>query len=385
MNKVNFFSNGSCYNHGCEALYLSLMLILYDFKFTAYTENYLDDHSILDDDIELIDIYEYKNTFVDTLLYKIKYKITKSDRIYYNYKYRPFDSHLSTKNELFLSIGGDNYCYGHNEWLYALNDILIKHGNKIILTGCSIEPDIVDENMLSELKKFTAIIARESLTYNFLLEQKFNNVYLLPDSAFILPKKDVKNIDNNFFSKEIIGINLSPLILNKGKKELILENIFNLLDYIIKKTSYNLLLIPHVMIKNNDDTEILEIIYNKYAYTKRIKFIKVQNACELKGYINKCKIMIAARTHASIAAYSCCIPTLVIGYSIKSKGIATDLFGQYKNYVLPIEQITKENDLVNSFIYINDNFDIIKRHLTTIIPKYKAKCYDLKQIIDEVN
>ena len=86
-----------------------------------------------------------------------------------------------------------------------------------------------------------------------------------------------------------------------------------------------------------------------------------------------------------VAAYSCCIPTLVIGYSIKSKGIATDLFGQYKNYVLPIEQITKENDLVNSFIYINDNFDIIKRHLTTIIPKYKAKCYDLKQIIDEVN
>ena len=54
---------------------------------------------------------------------------------------------------------------------------------------------------------------------------------------------------------------------------------------------------------------------------------------ELKGFIARCRFFVGARTHATIAAYSSCIPTFSVGYSIKAKGIAQDIFGTYKNYV----------------------------------------------------
>lgn len=56
-------------------------------------------------------------------------------------------------------------------------------------------------------------------------------------------------------------------------------------------------------------------------------------------------MFIGARTHATIAAYSSLVPTLVVGYSVKARGIARDLFGTEKNYVLPVQLLRKEEDL----------------------------------------
>ena len=53
-------------------------------------------------------------------------------------------------------------------------------------------------------------------------------------------------------------------------------------------------------------------------------------AIQYKGYIARMRFFIGARTHATIAAYSNCVPTMVLGYSIKSRGIAKDLFGEEK-------------------------------------------------------
>ena len=46
------------------------------------------------------------------------------------------------------------------------------------------------------------------------------------------------------------------------------------------------------------------------------------NAMQYKGYVKRLSGLVAARTHVSIAAYSTFVPTLVIGYSVKARGIA---------------------------------------------------------------
>ena len=73
--------------------------------------------------------------------------------------------------------------------------------------------------------------------------------------------------------------------------------------------------------------------------------IEDHNAMELKGYIARCRFMVVARTHASIAAYSTQVPTLVVGYSVKARGIAKDIFGTEENYVIPVQSLTKESEL----------------------------------------
>ena len=79
-------------------------------------------------------------------------------------------------------------------------------------------------------------------------------------------------------------------------------------------------------------------------------------------------MFIGARTHATIAAYSSCVPTLVVGYSVKAKGIAKDLFGTYDNYVIPVQQLESEDALIDAFQWMADYEEDIRKHLKEIIP-----------------
>ena len=69
--------------------------------------------------------------------------------------------------------------------------------------------------------------------------------------------------------------------------------------------------------------------------------INDKNCMEIKGIISKCRFFIGARTHSTIAAYSTCVPTLAVGYSIKARGIARDIFGTEDNYVVPVQKFVR--------------------------------------------
>ena len=98
--------------------------------------------------------------------------------------------------------------------------------------------------------------------------------------------------------------------------------------------------------------------------------IEDHNCEELKGYIARCSFFIGARTHATIAAYSSCVPTLVVGYSIKAKGIAQDIFGKVDNYLIPVQDITSSHQLTNSFSWMLNHQEEIRTNLSKTMLKY---------------
>src|SRR5690606_14821725 len=106
----------------------------------------------------------------------------------------------------------------------------------------------------------------------------------------------------------------------------------------------------HVVWTYNNDLETLNEIYQKFNDTGRVVLIGDHNCMELKGFIARCRMFIGARTHATIAAYSSMVPTLVVGYSVKARGIAIDIFGTNENYVIPVQSLKEETDLTNAFI-----------------------------------
>jgi len=109
--------------------------------------------------------------------------------------------------------------------------------------------------------------------------------------------------------------------------------------------------------------------------------IEDHNAEELKGYIARCRFMVVARTHASIAAYSTQVPTLVVGYSVKARGIAKDIFGTEENYVLPVQSLTHENELVKGFQWMMDHEADIKEHYAKMMSNYIGKVYQIQSIL----
>ena len=102
------------------------------------------------------------------------------------------------------------------------------------------------------------------------------------------------------------------------------------------------------------DRKPLSELFSLYKDTGRVVMIDDCSAEELKGYISKCCFFIGARTHSTIAAYSSKVPTLVIGYSVKSRGIATDLFGTYENYVLPVQELKEEDSLIKAYEFLKE-------------------------------
>lgn len=92
-------------------------------------------------------------------------------------------------------------------------------------------------------------------------------------------------------------------------------------------------------------------------------------------------MFIGARTHATIAAYSSCVPTLVLGYSVKSRGIAKDLFGTDKNYVISVQGMKDTNLLSEGFLWLLENEKSIKSHLHSMMPDYVNRVYNAGTLV----
>lgn len=155
-----------------------------------------------------------------------------------------------------------------------------------------------------------------------------------------------------------------------------LENYFCLIRYIIEQTDMQVALIPHVVWSHNDDRKPLLALYEQFQDTGRVIMVDAEaklNAEELKYIISKCRFLVAARTHASIAAYSTQVPTLVVGYSVKARGIARDIFGTEDNYVLPVQAMTQPEELTNAFQWLMEHENVIREHYQLFMPEYISR------------
>ena len=250
------------------------------------------------------------------------------------------------KDSIVLSVGGDNYCYDNWEKWTVIHNRAKEIGAKTILWSCSIEPSMISEKMIQHLKTFDIIISRESKTHEALLNVGLTNVKRCYDVAFVLEPRIIE-LPEGFEIGNMVAINVSPLVLRREKSQgMIMRNIIQCIEYILNNTLYKVLLIPHVLMSADNDMDALLKIKEYYVNDNRvILFDKNCSASQYKYLISKCRFGIFARTHASIAAYSSMVPSIVLGYSIKSIGIASDL--GMEQYILPIEQLKDESLLIS--------------------------------------
>ncbi len=382
--KYTLYMHGGSGNHGCEALVRTTSKLIHQEKSSAILlwsgakdEEYkYGTDKVVDRIVSEDEIYKKNPSFAIALL---KHKTSNNN----NTIHQAFLKNVF-KDSIAISIGGDNYCYPWSAKQGAdLDKEVRKYCKKNIFWGCSIEEEFLTPEVVDDLKGFDLITVRESLSYDIFKKHGIK-AELVTDSAFLLEEKRL-DLPEGFIEGKTIGINLSPMINSyENKDNLAFKNYERFIEYLIDSTDMNVCLIPHVIWKQNDDREPLNELYRKYNNTGRIVLVEDHNCEELKGYISRCRFFVGARTHATIAAYSTGVPTLVMGYSIKAKGIAKDLFGTYENYVIPVQSLKKENDLIDSFRFIMENEESIRNHLNQIMPYYKAKAAYAGELLKEL-
>ena len=303
-------------------------------------------------------------------------------KLYRHYKYKPFINQMQT-GDIMLSTGGDMMCYGDN-FVISTTKWAKKQGAKTILWGCSMGEQNLTPRKRKVLNKFDVIYARESLSYDFFKGLGLKNVVCFPDPAFVL-EPEMTQLPKAFEKGNVIGINLSNFTIGGFTLDTPFGNeVRQLLNYILDKTEYQILLIPHVTWSGQDDCILAQNVFKEYDEKAqgRISVLSIDklNYLQIRYVISNCHLFIGGRTHAVISAYSTCVPAIALGYSIKSKGIAKDL-GLDEILVVNCRSSKDVNGLVDSFMFLLSNEEAIRCHLKNIMKEYKQKAFGVKNYI----
>jgi polysaccharide pyruvyl transferase WcaK-like protein len=175
------------------------------------------------------------------------------------------------------------------------------------------------------------------------------------DIAFTLKPEPV-----DFELENYVVLNLSPLVI---KRNPIVKVAYQaLLDYVLKETDMSIALVPHVVQSVDNDYDALSSL--DVSDTDRVKLVSDKfSATQYKTIISKAKFCVAARTHATIAAYSSCVPAIAVGYSVKAHGIARDL--NIGEHVVDAMSITSGSELVAAFRMLMSN----EKNITATLKK----------------
>lgn len=377
--KVTLYMHSGSGNHGCEAIVRSLTKLLNSQDPTIKPDVMTNDRSedllyVPEDICHFVEEKHMAKNVINHTLYYIYRKLTGDKESFLRYRFKDM---YKNPPKVGVSIGGDTYCYDYMvEEIMLTNSMLHKLGTKTVLLGCSVEPSLVKRpDVAADMKLYDKILARESITYNALIDAGVSKekLELVPDPAFTLDTEYLP-LPEGFIEGKTIGLNISPLIGMYAKdKDIALKCYEDLISHILETSDNCVALIPHVVWDRSNDMIPLTYLYEKFKETGRVILLSDHNATQLKGYIARCRLFIGARTHATIAAYSSCVPTLVIGYSVKARGIAKDLFGTEEKYVLPVQDLSTSRQLIESYEWLNDNADNITASLKKAIPEYIVK------------
>lgn len=374
MSRVLLYNHGGCENRGCEAIVRATSEL---FAREAGARCALaSDQAAFDrgaglDRVQRVLPSTISAYSVRRLINSVGFRLGMPREHEVARKYAPVIEQ-GRRSDVCLSVGGDTYCYGPQEHLAVINGRLRRAGKTLVLWGCSVEPDVIRGEALDDLRKYSLIVARESIT-----EAAFQEAGLPVrrwcDPAFWLSREDLP-LPEGWREGATIGLNVSPLILSRAQDgEAAMEAFVQLIRHILQSGDDAVALLPHVTWAHDDDRQALSALKARFADEPRVLMLPGDlRATQYKGYIARMRALVTARTHASIAGYSTAVPTLVIGYSVKARGIARDLFGAEEGHLIPVQELHSARQLTAAYDAMLARADAERAFLKERLPVYTA-------------
>ena len=111
------------------------------------------------------------------------------------------------------------------------------------------------------------------------------------------------------------------------------------------------MLIPHVLSPNANDNDLsyMKLIYGEMPekYQSKIRIVESDPGfVGIKDFIRQCDFVVAARMHCAINAITMSVPTLLLSYSEKAKGMAEHVYGT-KEAVIGLTEFENTTVVVN--------------------------------------
>ena len=255
--------------------------------------------------------------------------------------------------DLVIAVGGDTYSldYGVPAGVAGFDGAAAKRGVPVVLWGASVGPfralPTYERSLARSLARYRLIGARESLTRAYLEEELgLSNIASVVDPAFALSPEPLPRDDEVLQqlsdAQRVIGLNLSHLIAARaGGEAALAEEMTRWLGHVLDDPQTRVVLIPHVADRHRDargDAALMRRLTDaarlSAAKAARVVFAGDDwRAAQYKTLVGRCDVLIAARTHLTIAGFSQGVPTISLGYSQKALGLNRDIYGTERYHV----------------------------------------------------
>ena len=350
MTRIMLYNHSGCENRGCEAIVRSTAALFAreGASVTVASRQPAYDRALHMDGVSRIVSMTIAPYSVRRFVNSVGFRVGMARESEVARRYAPCIVQ-GKRSGVCLSVGGDTYCYGYQEHMAVINGRLRRAGKPLVLWGCSVEPSLLEGVCLRDLQAYDLIVARESISSDAMRAVGLP-VRTWCDPAFTLGREDLP-LPSGWKEGKTVGLNVSPLVLDRARDgEAALYAFAGLVRHILETSDQAVALIPHVTWPHDDDVAALSRIKARFADEPRVFLLSgTLNAMQLKGYIARLCALVTARTHASIAGYSSCVPTLVIGYSVKARGIARDLFGEEEGHLIPAQELEDAQQLTQAY------------------------------------
>lgn len=338
MNRILLYNHSGCENRGCEAIVRATAAL-----FSGCNVRLSSGQAAYDAGLSLPGISRITGTVIAPyslrrFINSVGFRLGMPREQEVARRYAPVID-AGRRSDICLSVGGDTYCYADQEHMRVINGRLKRAGKPLVLWGCSVDPQRLKGQCLEDLRAYDLIVARESITQQSMQEAGLPVIGWC-DPAFTLGT-ELLPLPPQWREGDTVGVNVSPLVLSRAKDgEAALDAFATLVAHILASGSSAVALLPHVTWPHDDDMQALSRIKARFEGEERVFLLPgTLTAPQYKGYIARMRALVTARTHASIAAYSSAVPTLVVGYSVKAKGIARDLFGGEDGHLIAAQEL----------------------------------------------
>jgi len=237
-----------------------------------------------------------------------------------------------------------------------------------------------------------AIILREKISLEILNSIKVNNknIFLKADCAFALDPAPLSRIKEILISegvhinndKPLIGISVSRLMESRDDKYV--PQMAKYINAIIEEMKVKVILVPHVAHydEREDSRDTQRRIYQNLKNRSEVMVINGNySSQELKGIISMCDMFIGSYMHACIAALSSGVPTIVLGWAHKYKGIMS-LVG-LDEFVFDYKSMSTEQLLEATFKQWK-NRDNVRKYLSAKAEQARESALQAAEVVKQV-
>jgi hypothetical protein len=236
-----------------------------------------------------------------------------------------------------------------------------RRSGKMLLWGWTPGADDLSRSAIRRLRRFHRIIVSDPQSVELLAAVGLRkNVLLGPEPTFLVGRQ-LRPLQGAF-RQDTLGLCFSPAVSRFERSQgLLYRSYCHLIQWVLDNTSWQIALIPYCVKAYCNDETLLMALNRQFCQTGRMVCRGDGDCRVLRGDLSMCRCCVG--TAGTLAAWSCGVPGLCIGSSVRARSLSQMLFGSSCHSVASVGALKTEDTLTNCFRAFLKQEDVLRRRL----------------------